>query len=103
MERKDGFLDWSQTAEAIDRQIRAYDPWPGTYTEVGDQGKVKRLKIFPPIQVMVRHLEIGQHEQAEGRWWVGCANGAIEIFYIQPEGGKRMSVVDYLRGKSAFR
>ncbi|MEK7202304.1 MAG: methionyl-tRNA formyltransferase [Patescibacteria group bacterium] len=37
-----GEIDWTQSAESIDRQIRALNPWPGTFTFVGD----KRLKIL---------------------------------------------------------
>jgi methionyl-tRNA formyltransferase len=36
-----GEIDWSLPVEQIDRQIRALDPWPGTYTTLGE----KRLKI----------------------------------------------------------
>lgn len=37
-----GEIDWTQSTEAIDRQIRALNPWPGTYTKLKD----KRLKII---------------------------------------------------------
>lgn len=32
LSREDGRIDWSQAAEAVDRRIRAFDPWPGTFT-----------------------------------------------------------------------
>lgn len=40
--REMGEIDWTQSTEAIDRQIRALNPWPGTFTFVSD----KRLKIL---------------------------------------------------------
>src|SRR3984885_4410986 len=33
--REDGRIDWTQPAAAIDRRIRAFDPWPGTFTTIG--------------------------------------------------------------------
>ncbi|MDP3993030.1 MAG: methionyl-tRNA formyltransferase [bacterium] len=37
-----GEIDWSEQAEIIDRKVRALNPWPGTFTFVGD----KRLKVL---------------------------------------------------------
>jgi methionyl-tRNA formyltransferase len=52
LERDDGRIDWTQPAAAIERRIRAYDPWPGTYTAAIEGGKDKRLKIYPPASVI---------------------------------------------------
>ena len=38
LEREHGQIDWSQPAEAIERKIRAFDPWPGAYTLLRDDG-----------------------------------------------------------------
>tara|TARA_Y100000031_G_C7930436_1_gene252461 strand:- start:8 stop:472 length:465 start_codon:yes stop_codon:yes gene_type:complete len=42
IERSDGKIDWSQPAAQIDRSVRAYDPWPGTFTTWDGKG----LKIL---------------------------------------------------------
>ncbi len=40
-------IDWSQPAQAIERKIRAFDPWPGAYTTLRDDaGQERKLKIF---------------------------------------------------------
>src|SRR4051794_24160698 len=45
--RDDGKIDWSQSAEVIERKIRAYDPWPGAFTTLVDaSGHSRHLKIF---------------------------------------------------------
>ncbi len=41
--KEDGIVDWSQTAQEIDRQVRALNPWPGVWTKTQDG---KRLKII---------------------------------------------------------
>lgn len=99
LERDDGKLDWSQDAAALERRIRAYDPWPGTFTTALEDGKPKRLKIFPPAAVVDHDLTPGTLVTAEGRLVVGCGSGALLLESVQPEGGRRMSAADYLRGR----
>jgi methionyl-tRNA formyltransferase len=99
LERDDGRIDWSMPAAAIERRIRAYDPWPGTYTSATEGGKVKRLKIHPPTAVLDMKLAPGEISTDGGRLVVGCGDGSIEISCVQPDGGKRMSAADYLRGR----
>jgi methionyl-tRNA formyltransferase len=98
LERDDGRIDWSMSSEALERRIRAYDPWPGTFTTVLEDGKWKRLKIFPPTEVVGRSLGKGGVLLEDGLI-VGCGEGALKILNVQLEGSKRMSAEDYLRGK----
>lgn len=101
LERDDGRIDWSMDADALERRIRAYDPWPGTFTTVKEDGKWKRLKVFPPVEKHGSEIKPEDSPLVFGdRLVVVCGNGtALELFNVQPEGGKRMSVKDYLRGK----
>jgi methionyl-tRNA formyltransferase len=99
LERDDGRLDWSQDAAALERRIRAYDPWPGTFTLATEDGRAKRLKIFPPVTVLNQHLSSGEISTAEGRLVVGCGKGALCLETVQPDGSRRMSAADYLRGR----
>ena len=99
LERDDGRLDWSQDAAALERRIRAYDPWPGTFTLATEDGRAKRLKIFPPVTVLDQHLSPGEISTAEGRLVVGCGTGALCLETVQPDGSRRMSAADYLRGR----
>lgn len=104
--RNDGRLDWSQSATELERRIRAYDPWPGTYTMVEVAGANKRLKVFPPTKVTKKDLTVGEILVEEGRLFVGTgAKGAeaLELTSIQPEGSKRMVVSDYLLGRKPER
>ena len=100
LEREDGRLDWTQDANTIERRIRAYDPWPGTFTVVTDDGQEKRLKIFPPTEVVDQTLTIGESAQsADGKFLIGCGSQALQLEWVQPEGGRRMKAEDYLRGR----
>ena len=99
LEREDGKLDWSLDAAALERRIRAYDPWPGTYSVAIEGGREKRLKIFPPVTVLQQTGSPGQVSSADGHLVIGSGSGSILLETVQPEGGKRMSAADYLRGR----
>lgn len=100
LERDDGRLDWTLDAAALERRIRAYDPWPGTFTVITEEGRPKRLKIFPPTAVLDMDLTPGEISTIDGRFIIGCGTGALRLESIQPEGSRRMSAADYLRGRA---
>jgi methionyl-tRNA formyltransferase len=99
LERDDGKIDWSQSAAAIARQIRAYDPWPGSFTLVNEGGALKRLKVFPPVAVAAEGPARREVRGEDGALWIGCGNGALMVREVQPDGSRRMSVKDYLCGR----
>ncbi len=118
LERDDGRIDWNQAANVIERRIRAYDPWPGTFTlavvsrakgqgEASDSPaappKEKRLKLFPPTTVVEMDLPPGEVVCHDGKWLVGCGQGALQLHSVQPEGSKRMPASDYFRGAPTSR
>lgn len=99
LERDDGKLDWTMPAAKLERRIRAYDPWPGTYTTIIENGSAKRLKIFPPTRFADISLRPATVSCDAGKLMVGCGDGSLELTTVQPEGGKRMSATEYLLGK----
>jgi len=99
LERDDGLLDFTRPAIEVERTIRAYDPWPGTFMNVLENGKPRRLKVFPPTQVIDRDLAPGVIEVVESELLIGTAEGALKLEVVQPEGSKRMAVSEYLRGR----
>ncbi|MEO7099554.1 MAG: methionyl-tRNA formyltransferase [Luteolibacter sp.] len=99
LERDDGRLDWTQPAAAIARRIRAYDPWPGTFTVTLESGKEKRLKIFPPVRIVNHILAPGEVANIDGHLVIGCGKDSLRLENVQPDGSRRMSAGDYLRGR----
>jgi methionyl-tRNA formyltransferase len=88
--REDGRLDFSKPAAELERLIRAYHPWPGTFTEVSVKGKTKRLKIFPVVKIAHHPLAPGELAVHEGQFLIGCGDGALALSQVQPEGSKPM-------------
>ena len=95
--REDGELDWSQSAEALERRIRAYDPWPGTSTTYRDKkGRLRRLKIFPQVEVGTGSGKPGQVLEAGDTFRVACGEGCLVISSLQADGSRRMSAADFM-------
>ncbi len=103
LERGDGKIDWSQSAAAVARRIRAYEPWPGSFTLVNEGGVPKRLKLFPPVTVGELGLALREVRDGAGELWIGCGAGTLGVREVQPDGSRRMSVADYLRGRRPER
>lgn len=99
LERDAGRLDWSMPAMALERRIRAYHPWPGTFTMAQVAGKPQRLKILPPAHPIDRDMTPGSVLITDGKLIVGCGCGALQLVTVQPEGSKAMPAADYLRGR----
>jgi methionyl-tRNA formyltransferase len=97
LDRKDGEIDWSQSAVDIERRVRAFDPWPGT-SAVFPDGVVK---VFPPAEVLPEGK--GQPgevlEAGKAGVVVACGEGALRIIELQPAGKKRMAAGAYLAGR----
>jgi methionyl-tRNA formyltransferase len=103
--REDGQIDWSEPAELIERKIRAFDPWPGTFAELSDAaGKAHRLKIF---RALVSNQSIGDPGTIvtpnDEEVLVATGRGALCLDEVQLEGRRRMRAADFLRGFSSPR
>ncbi|MGB1873370.1 MAG: methionyl-tRNA formyltransferase [Akkermansiaceae bacterium] len=95
--REDGELDWSQSAEPLERRIRAYDPWPGTSTTYRDKkGRLRRLKMFPQVEVGTESGKPGQVLEAGDTLRVACGEGCLVISSLQADGSRRMSAADFM-------
>lgn len=91
-------LDWSRTAEGLHDQIRAFDPWPGSFTLLPDG---KRLKVWKSRVLETCSQEVpGTVLQADPKGFrVACGKGSLEILECQPEGKKRMAAAPFVNGK----
>jgi methionyl-tRNA formyltransferase len=89
--RGDGRIDWSRDAPAIERQVRAFDPWPGTFTLL--QGAT--LKVVA--------AELADGAGAPGTVLddclsVACGAGALRLRRVQLGGRNVVASADFLRG-----
>ena len=94
LKKEDGFLDFkNSTIEKIRNQIRALDPWPGTYCFLNQQ----RLKVFA-IEVNDKKTVPGKTSQDFGQLTVGTLDGTIRLSSVQLEGKKVCTDLELLNG-----
>jgi methionyl-tRNA formyltransferase len=97
LKREHGLIDWSESAEAIERKIRAYNPWPGAFMKVGRQN----LKIFS-TSVVDLTVQPGEILRSDKDLIVGTGKGALSLAVVQLEGKRRMTAAEFLRGNAAL-
>ncbi|GMR15381.1 MAG: methionyl-tRNA formyltransferase [Gammaproteobacteria bacterium] len=89
-------LDWNKSAEALQRQVRAFHPWPVAWCELGG----RRLRIWQAEVVEnPTGLKPGQVRVDDSELIIGTDDKALKILEIQRAGGKRMSVVEFLKAE----
>lgn len=93
----DQLIRWDSPASAIAARIRALDPFPGAYTLIAG----RRLKLFDaqacPAPVP---LAPGEVAPSESTVYFGATDGAVACREVQPEGKRRMTAADWLRGSA---
>ena len=91
LSREDGRIDWSRDAVAIDRQVRAFDPWPGTFTQLGDT-MLKVLAARPEAR------EGAPGAVLDDKLLVACGRGALRLTRVQLAGRGPLNAATFLRG-----
>ena len=97
LKREHGQIDWSESAEAIERKIRAYNPWPGAFMKVDRQN----LKVFS-ASVVDLNGQPGEILRSDKDLIVAAGKGALSLAEVQLEGKRRMSAAEFLRGHGAL-
>ncbi len=89
--REAGRIDWAQDAAYIERRVRAFDPWPGTFTMLrGLTLKVLRVELLDAAGPAGTVLD--------DRLTVACGTGALRLTRVQLAGRPAMAAEDFLRG-----
>ncbi len=99
LRREDGRLDWSRSAVELERLVRAYDPWPGTFTRLANGAalKVHRASVTPVAGATVAPGEVLVADAKAGLI-VQCGDGWLRLDEVQAEGGRRLPAAEFLRG-----
>lgn len=94
--KEEGKINWSRTAEEIDRQVRAFTPWPGCYTfdATGKRYKILEGHVIPSAKASGQSGTLLDTTGA-----VICGEGTYSITRIQPENSKPMDVSSAFNGK----
>jgi methionyl-tRNA formyltransferase len=99
LRRIDGQLNWMRPAVALERLIRAYQPWPGTHALLpgGAVLKVHAAEVLPLDEATLAVPGTVLSEQKGLA--IACGHGtALQVLEVQAEGGRRLSAAAYLNG-----
>lgn len=86
-------IDWNKPAHMVHNLIRGLSPYPGAYF----QHNGRQVKVYKSIVVNVP-LQPGEIHQSKTEIIIGCSDKSIKLIEIQPEGRRRMSTEEFLRG-----
>ena len=98
--KQDGRIKWDEDAQSISRKVRAYSPWPGTFsTWRGKNFKLLDAKISDPVSKK-RHGKLSG-SVTEGLY-VSTGKGILEIKSLQMEGKQPTSAKEFIIGYPDF-
>ena len=99
--KEHGAVDWSRPAATVCNHVRAMHPWPTAYTYWHPAGQ-------PPLRLILHRAVPAEAAcaapgtvlpSAHDKLWVAAGDGVVEVRELQPEGKRRMSAADFLRGR----
>ena len=100
LSRDDGRIDWTAGADRIALQVRAYTPWPGSFTDMNG----KRLKVLEATAEQGRSAEpVGDvMGMPAGRVGVASGSGVLVLHRLQLEGRRPVSAAEMVSGYPGF-
>ena len=97
IEKAEAHLDFSQSAEQVERQVRAFNPAPGAFFEIrGERVRVLRADI---VAAHLRPVGVGEAGVVvDAQLTIVCGQGGIRPTLVQRAGRAAMSAAELLRG-----
>lgn len=104
IKKEDGKINWQNEAIKIDRQVRAYFPWPGTFTFFKKNSKnillkIKQISILnPKVRCAINAKPGDLFKTTDGKLAISCGVGSLILEKVQVEGRREIAGSDFLRG-----
>lgn len=100
IEKDEGRLNWHLPAVEIDRHVRAFSPWPGTFTYW--QGSLLKIHAVTPVPTWTGSAAPGTVLELNGSLGVATGQGAVQLEQLQLAGKRAVPAADFQRGVSNF-
>ncbi|MFT5523116.1 MAG: methionyl-tRNA formyltransferase [Pirellulaceae bacterium] len=109
LKRNDGDVDWTKSTLQLFNQVRAFKPWPGTYTNwlrssaepiriILEQVRPETIDAITDPETTA--LQPGQVALSDGKEvWIRTGDGYLALTHIKPAGKRVMEVAEYVRGQ----
>lgn len=92
-------INWNRRAHEVRNFIRGLSPYPAARAILDMGDEANEYKVFEVKEIMNEGVYApGEVRIENGRMTVGCAEGAVEILSLQPQGKRRMPTRDFLNG-----
>jgi len=94
LEKAEAQIDWAESAELLERRIRAFNPWPVAWCMVGSE----RIRIWRACLICEDHQALPGTVLKAGKQGIDIATGkqVLRLLELQRPGKRRMSAADYL-------
>jgi methionyl-tRNA formyltransferase len=96
--REEGALDWRRPAAELERKVRAFDPWPGTWFEVVTEHGSERIKVLQASLALASGAPGAVSIGRDGFPVVACGVGGLKLLTLQRAGKAAQSADAFLRG-----
>lgn len=96
LSKEEANIDWQMPAQQIERNIRAFNPWPICFTQM--QGNIVKIYAAQLVENAGNPGEILAADKTGIT--VATTEGALKITQLQPQGKKPMSAQDFLNGRA---
>jgi methionyl-tRNA formyltransferase len=93
LEKSEATIDWNRPAQALSRQVRAFNPFPVAHTTLN--GEICRIWMATDLP---GQAEAGKIAEVTDSIQVGCGEGILRIEELQMPGGKRLTAKEFLQG-----
>ena len=101
LEKAEARLDFTRAAIALERQVRAFDPWPVAEGEIaGEQVRIWAAHAIDDATTVLPGQVIGAQRHGID---IACGEGVLRVTALQRAGGKRISATDYLNARPELR
>jgi methionyl-tRNA formyltransferase len=95
LKKEDGLIDWRRAAVEIERRVRGFDPWPGSFTYLNG----RLLKVHRTMIITENRGEPGEIIRADsGGFWVATSAGIIGLEEVQLENKKKLPGTEFIKG-----
>lgn len=96
--KEEGVLDWRRPAAELERKVRAFDPWPGTWFEAPAEAGGERIKVLAAGLALASGLPGTVTVARDGFPVVACGVGGLKLLKLQRPGKSAQSADAFLRG-----
>ena len=101
LDKADARLDFNQPAIALERQVRAFNPWP--VAEAAITGEPLRIWAAQALDTEHQAMPGSVLSASRDGIVLACSEGALRVTRLQRAGGKCISAADYLNARPEWR